>query len=79
MSNQTLLENPSSVPPASTSPSSVPFDEDSFNANVMGTYGRFPIALERGEGCCVWDTQGRKYLDFVAGIATCTLGHAHPT
>jgi acetylornithine aminotransferase len=44
----------------------------------MTTYGRFPIALERGEGCYVWDTQGRKYLDFVAGIATCTLGHAHP-
>ncbi|NER35792.1 MAG: aspartate aminotransferase family protein [Oscillatoria sp. SIO1A7] len=44
----------------------------------MGTYGRFPIALERGEGCLVWDTEGREYLDFVAGIATCTLGHAHP-
>ncbi|HAG85761.1 MAG TPA: aspartate aminotransferase family protein, partial [Cyanobacteria bacterium UBA12227] len=35
-------------------------------------------ALERGEGCRVWDTSGRDYLDFVAGIATCTLGHAHP-
>jgi acetylornithine aminotransferase len=44
----------------------------------MTTYGRFPIALERGEGCRVWDTEGREYLDFVAGIATCTLGHAHP-
>ncbi len=44
----------------------------------MNTYGRFPIALERGEGCRVWDTDGREYLDFVAGIATCTLGHAHP-
>nr|WP_175586923.1 aspartate aminotransferase family protein [Nostoc sp. UIC 10630] len=44
----------------------------------MSTYGRFPLALERGAGCRVWDTQGREYLDFVAGIATCTLGHAHP-
>ena len=44
----------------------------------MTTYGRFPIALERGDGCRVWDTDGREYLDFVAGIATCTLGHAHP-
>ncbi|TAF01531.1 MAG: aspartate aminotransferase family protein [Oscillatoriales cyanobacterium] len=44
----------------------------------MTTYGRFNIALERGEGCRVWDTVGREYLDFVAGIATCTLGHAHP-
>jgi len=44
----------------------------------MNTYGRFPLALERGEGCRVWDTGGNSYLDFVAGIATCTLGHAHP-
>jgi acetylornithine aminotransferase len=43
----------------------------------MTTYARFPIALERGAGCRVWDTEGREYLDFVAGIATCTLGHAH--
>nr|WP_228035074.1 aspartate aminotransferase family protein [Oculatella sp. LEGE 06141] len=44
----------------------------------MATYARFPLVLERGAGCRVWDTEGREYLDFVAGIATCTLGHAHP-
>lgn len=44
----------------------------------MATYGRFPIALTGGEGCRVWDSEGHSYLDFVAGIATCTLGHAHP-
>ena len=44
----------------------------------MSTYSRFPIALTRGRGVQVWDDQGRRYLDFVAGIATCTLGHAHP-
>lgn len=44
----------------------------------MGSYARFPLTLERGEGCRVWDTDGKEYLDFVAGIATCTLGHAHP-
>nr|WP_199320617.1 aspartate aminotransferase family protein [Leptolyngbya sp. FACHB-261] len=44
----------------------------------MTTYARFPVVLERGEGCRVWDTEGREYLDFVAGIATCALGHAHP-
>jgi acetylornithine aminotransferase len=54
------------------------FDTNRFNASVMNTYGRFPIALERGKGCRVWDTDGKEYLDFVAGIATCTLGHAHP-
>ena len=53
------------------------YDPTSFNESVMTTYGRFPLALERGAGCKVWDTQGREYLDFVAGIATCTLGHAH--
>lgn len=54
------------------------FSPDSFDNYVMTTYARFPLALERGAGCRVWDTEGREYLDFVAGIATCTLGHAHP-
>lgn len=49
-----------------------------FDQYVMNTYARFPIALERGSGCKVWDSDGKEYLDFVAGIATCTLGHAHP-
>lgn len=55
-----------------------PFSPEDFNEHVMTTYARYPIALERGSGCRVWDTEGREYLDFVAGIATCTLGHAHP-
>jgi acetylornithine aminotransferase len=54
------------------------FDANSFDSYVMNTYARFPIALAKGEGCRVWDTDGKEYLDFVAGIATCTLGHAHP-
>ncbi|MGA6926105.1 MAG: acetylornithine transaminase [Desulfosarcina sp.] len=45
---------------------------------MTATYKRFPIVLERGRGCTVWDTQGRSYTDFVAGIAVCNLGHAHP-
>ncbi|MEA5573182.1 aspartate aminotransferase family protein [Calothrix sp. UHCC 0171] len=57
---------------------SAQFDNTSFDKAVMSTYGRYALALERGQGCRVWDTQGREYLDFVAGIATCTLGHAHP-
>ncbi len=76
MSLQTLVDQ-ATIPPDSESASS-PFDTDSFNEAVMSTYGRFPLALERGAGCRVWDTQGQEYLDFVAGIATCTLGHAHP-
>ena len=54
------------------------FSQDEFNSHVMTTYGRFNLALAKGEGCTVWDTRGKAYLDFVAGIATCTLGHAHP-
>ncbi|MCC5668635.1 aspartate aminotransferase family protein [Nostoc sp. CHAB 5784] len=77
MSLQTLVEQ-ATIPPDSGSVASSPFDADSFNEAVMSTYARFPLALERGAGCRVWDTQGREYLDFVAGIATCTLGHAHP-
>lgn len=42
----------------------------------MGTYGRFPLTLNRGKGCWVEDEQGHRYLDAVAGIATCTLGHS---
>lgn len=45
---------------------------------VMKTYGRIPIALVRGEGARVWDSDGREYLDFVAGIAVNSLGHCHP-
>lgn len=49
-----------------------------FEQNVIPSYGRFPIALERGEGCRVWDEAGKEYLDFGAGIAVCSVGHCHP-
>lgn len=44
----------------------------------MNTYARLPLVLERGQGCWVWDTSGKKYLDMVAGIAVNVLGHCHP-
>lgn len=72
MSPETLT--PTDAPPVTETA----YDPSEFNQYVMSTYGRFPIALKQGKGCLVWDTQGREYLDFVAGIATCTLGHAHP-
>lgn len=55
--------------PSNTSPSS---------PHVMPTYGRLPIALSHGQGCRVWDTQGKGYLDALGGIAVNTLGHGHP-
>jgi acetylornithine aminotransferase len=45
---------------------------------LMATYKRLPVAFARGEGAWLWDTEGRRYLDALAGIAVCGLGHAHP-
>ena len=45
---------------------------------VLQTYDRYPVVLVRGEGCRVWDVEGREYLDFVGGIAVLSLGHSHP-
>jgi len=58
-----------SVVPSTAAPSS---------PHVMPTYGRLPIALSHGQGCRVWDTTGRQYLDGLGGIAVNTLGHNHP-
>ncbi|MFP4063024.1 MAG: aspartate aminotransferase family protein [Halochromatium sp.] len=44
----------------------------------MATYNRLPVAFARGEGAWLWDQDGRRYLDALAGIAVCGLGHAHP-
>lgn len=45
---------------------------------MFKTYARFPLTLVRGEGCRVWDEDGKTYLDFIAGIAVCALGHCSP-
>lgn len=46
---------------------------------IAHTYARTPIVLTRGKGCIVWDADGNEYIDFVAGIAVCNMGHAHPS
>jgi len=45
---------------------------------IAATYNRFPIVITKGKGCMLWDSEGHAYTDFVAGIAVCNLGHAHP-
>jgi acetylornithine aminotransferase len=45
---------------------------------IMNTYGRLPVTFVKGEGSWVFDTDGKKYLDALSGIAVCGLGHAHP-
>ncbi|MFC3147352.1 aspartate aminotransferase family protein [Piscinibacterium candidicorallinum] len=47
-------------------------------SHIMNTYARQPISLSHGEGAWVWDTEGRRYLDGLSGIAVNTLGHKHP-
>ncbi|MCI3953569.1 MAG: Acetylornithine aminotransferase, partial [Burkholderiales bacterium] len=47
-------------------------------SHVMNTYARLPVAFERAEGAWLWDTRGKRYLDALAGIAVCGVGHSHP-
>ncbi len=46
--------------------------------HIAATYGRIPLALVKGKGCYVWDKSGKRYLDFVTGLAVDNLGHCHP-
>lgn len=46
--------------------------------HLMNTYARLPVAFVRGEGAWLWDDEGNRYLDAVAGLGVCALGHAHP-
>ncbi len=48
------------------------------DAHVTGNYGRFPIAITRGEGCRVFDEDGKAYLDLLSGLGVSALGHSHP-
>ncbi|CAM9329702.1 unnamed protein product [Scytosiphon promiscuus] len=64
--------------PAASTTASAPLSQDQFNAYVQNTYGRYPLTIVRGEGCKLFDSDGKEYLDFVAGISTCALGHADP-
>ncbi len=50
----------------------------SADRTIAGTYLRYPITLTRGRGCRLTDDAGREYIDFLAGIAVCNFGHAHP-
>ena len=49
-----------------------------YAAALMPNYGLPPLAISRGQGCRVWDPDGREYLDLIAGIAVSSLGHGHP-
>lgn len=47
-------------------------------ASIIPTYARYPLVAAKGQGCWLWDVEGRRYLDFLAGVAVNNLGHCHP-
>ena len=46
--------------------------------SIFQTYKRYPVVLDHGKGCLVWDDTGKEYLDFLAGISVLNVGHSHP-
>ena len=50
-------------------------DDDRYQ---LQTYGKFPISIEKGQGCYVYDQDGQQYLDFYSGHAVASTGHCHP-
>lgn len=48
-----------------------------YQDSIFNTYARCPVVFVRGQGCSLWDENGKEYLDFLAGIAVCSLGHCH--
>ena len=72
----------STASPAAAAPSPSPAPAEPLLAiaqeRLLGNYRQAPFVLERGRGAELFDTQGRRYLDLCAGVAVCSLGHAHP-
>jgi acetylornithine/N-succinyldiaminopimelate aminotransferase len=56
------------------------FDEikHSYDQNILPTYGRYPDAFVSGQGCRLWDTAGKEYIDFASGVGVDSVGHSHP-
>ena len=59
-------------------PSPTPEMNSPITTSLMPTYARSDLAFERGEGAYLYTAEGARYLDFMSGIAVCSLGHAHP-
>jgi acetylornithine/N-succinyldiaminopimelate aminotransferase len=49
-----------------------------YENNILPTYGRYPVVFSKGEGCRLWDTAGKEYIDFASGIGVNSVGHSHP-
>lgn len=66
------------TPPLDNSASAADDIKSLYQQYVVPSYGRFDLVFSHGSGACLFDLQGRRYLDFGSGIAVCALGHAHP-
>ena len=64
------------LPPAQEDLAQTPVDLE--RDYLLQNYSRYPLTLERGKGCYLYDSSGRRYLDFITGIGVTALGHAHP-
>jgi acetylornithine/N-succinyldiaminopimelate aminotransferase len=60
------------------SPSELTRLQELESRSTIGTYARAPVVFERGEGCRLFDSDDTEYLDFIAGVAVCSVGHCHP-
>lgn len=67
----------SSLPATASTKTTTEIVKNNYDSSVMNTYGRYPLTISHGKGVYLYDTTGREYLDFAAGIATCCLGHAN--
>src|SRR5919204_3764442 len=65
-----------SAPPLLETPSQAVMDLE--RDYLLQNYARYPLVLARGKGCYLYDTDGKRYLDFISGIGVNALGHAHP-
>jgi len=68
--HEKIMETAAATPAASVM--------DLENRYLFQNYARYPLVLQRGKGCYVYDTAGKRYLDLIAGIGVNALGHAHP-
>src|SRR5437764_9873633 len=65
-----------SAPPLTENPAQAVIDLE--KEYLLQNYARYPLVLARGKGCHVYDSDGKRYLDFITGIGVNALGHAHP-
>ena len=73
-----LMSSATSTPESATGASDAQQVMDLEREFLLQNYARYPLVLDRGEGCYVYDVNGKRYLDFIAGIGVNALGHAHP-